>query len=63
MSPIKLSEILRPFESKWVALDPTRTKVIASGGSPDKVANEAKNKGENQPVILFVPSFDMEYVG
>ena len=64
MSPIKLSEILRPFEGKWVALNKARTTVLASGDSPEKVADQAKReKNEKQPVITFVPVFDVDYVG
>lgn len=63
MSPIKLNEILRPFEGKWVALDEAKTKVLASGDSPERVAHKAKEKSQGRPVITFVPAFDVDYVG
>lgn len=46
MKPIDLSKILRPFENKWVALTRDRKKVIASGATVKKVAQEANKKGE-----------------
>ncbi len=63
MSPLKLSEILRSFEGKWVALNKTRTEVLASGNSPEKVADKAREKSRERPVITFVPAFDVDYVG
>jgi hypothetical protein len=63
MSPVKLSEILRPFEGQWVALSHTRDKVLASGSSPEKVADKAKEKSKARPIITFVPTFDVDYVG
>lgn len=63
MSPVKLSELLRPFQGKWVALDKARTKIVASGNSPEKVAQEARSKAEEQSIMTFVPLLDLDYVG
>ena len=63
MSPIKLSKILSPFEGKWVALNKAENKVLASGTSPEAVANEARRKSKDEPLITFVPMFDLDYVG
>jgi len=63
MSPIKLSEILRPFEGKWVALNRRRTEVLASGSDPQKVLELAKQKSAERPILKLVPSFDMDFVG
>ncbi len=63
MSPVKLSEILRPFEGKWVALNKARNRVLASGTSPETVASEARQKGGEQAIITLVPMFDLDYVG
>ena len=63
MSPIKLSEILRPFEGKWVALNRKRTEVLASGDDPQKVLDLAKQKSTERPILRLVPSFDMDFVG
>ena len=63
MSPVKLSEILSPFEGKWVALNKAKDKVLASGASPVTVANEAREKSKDEPLLTFVPMFDLDYVG
>ena len=63
MSPIKLSEVLRPFEGKWVALNRKSTEVLASGEDPQKVADSAKQKSSERPILMLVPSFDMDFVG
>ena len=63
MSPIKLGEILRPFEGKWVAMNRRRTEVLASGDDPRKVLELAKHKSAERPILKLVPSFDMDFVG
>lgn len=63
MSPIKLSEILRPFEGKWVALNRKRTEVLSSGDDPRKVADLARQKSMERPILMLVPSFGMDFVG
>ena len=63
MSPVKLSEILRPFEGKWVALNRKRTEVLASGTDPQKVLESAKQKSTDRPILRLVPSLDMDFVG
>ena len=63
MSPVKLSEILRPFEGKWVALNRKNTEVLASGEDPQKVVDLAKQKSMERPILMLVPSLDMDFVG
>ena len=63
MSPIKLSEILRPFEGKWIAMNRQRTEVLASGDDPRKVLELAKHKSAERPILKLVPSFGMDFVG
>ncbi len=61
MSPIKLSEILRPFEGKWVALNRQRTEVLASGDDPENVLELATHKSAERSIIKLVPSFSMDF--
>ncbi|KKU12468.1 MAG: hypothetical protein UX18_C0023G0013 [Candidatus Azambacteria bacterium GW2011_GWC2_45_7b] len=35
-----LSSILKPYENKWVALSPDRTKIIASGETLEETASK-----------------------
>ena len=58
MSPINLSEALKPYERKWVALEKGSFKVVAHGQSLSAVQAEARQKGCENPVFTFVPSFD-----
>ncbi len=63
MKSIKLSEILRPFEGKWIAMNRQRTEVLASGDDPRKVLELAKHKSIDRPILKLVPSFSMDFVG
>ncbi len=45
----------KQYESKWIALKQGSTKVIAYGSSPKKVIEEARGKGEKNPVLTKVP--------
>ena len=63
MSPVKLSEILRPFEGKWVAMNRQRTEVLASGDDPREVLDLAKRKSVERPILKLGPSFGMDFVG
>lgn len=45
----------KQYESKWIALKSDSTKVIAYGSNPKKVIEEAREKGENNPVLTKVP--------
>ncbi len=63
MKPIDLSQILRKYEDKWVALDKSRTKVLAFGQSLEEALNLAKSKYAEVPIVTYVPRLDLDYVG
>jgi len=49
-----LTQILSPkYASKWIALNPAQTKVIASGKSPKAVLKAARKKNVRKPVVTF----------
>lgn len=52
-----LSKSLREktYESKWIALKSGSTKVLSYGINPKKVMQEAREKGESNPVLTKVP--------
>ena len=50
-----LSKTLKNISSKWVALSPITTKVIAVGMTPKSVMQKAKKMGTNNPVLTRVP--------
>ena len=49
------SRILRGYSSKWVALNPQTTRVVAVGNSPKIVIEKARKNGVNSPVLTRVP--------
>ena len=52
---LDLSKSLKGYSSKWIALKPQTTKVIAVGNSLKTVINKARNSGEDSPVLTRVP--------
>jgi hypothetical protein len=57
---LEKAEELRPYENKWVAL--VDDKVVASGDSPDEVAEKAERQGYTEYVFHLVPSFSKTYI-
>ena len=51
------------YEGKYVALRLISDRtVVASGGNPETVMQEARERGVTNPVIFFVPSHDITLV-
>jgi len=50
-----LSKSLKKYSSKWVALKPATTKVVATGNSPKSVLKKARKVGIDSPVLTRVP--------
>ena len=50
-----LSESLKGYSSKWIALKPQSTKVIAVGNSPKIVIEKARKNVVDSPVLTRVP--------
>jgi hypothetical protein len=48
-----LQERLLEHPGKWVAM--TKTELLGVGGSPDEVLHLAAEKGEDRPILYFVP--------
>jgi hypothetical protein len=51
---------LEPYENKWVAL--VDDKVVASGDSPQEVAEKVEEKGYTDVVFHLVSSFSKIYI-
>lgn len=64
-SPISmnLSVLVKKYGGKWVALDKTSTKVVASDLSAKKVYKTAVNKGYDIPKLFKVPAKNIPYIG
>lgn len=64
-SPISMniSALVKKYGGKWVALDETSTKVVASDRSAKKVYKTAINKGYEIPKLFKVPAKNIPYIG
>ena len=60
--PIDLSELLRPYRGKWVALSQDETKVLGSGATIDEALEGAHREGEQQPIVIRVPESVAAYL-
>lgn len=56
MPAIDMTEILKPYEDKWVALTDDN-KVVGSGDTLEEASKEAKKNGYDDPIFMIVPSF------
>jgi uncharacterized protein DUF5678 len=54
VEPLRLSEILRGFEGKWVALK--RGKVVAAAGNADALFKQLRAKRIQDASVLRVPT-------
>ena len=61
MAPLDLSQILKNYEGKWVALSDDNTKVYGSGKTAQEVAQEAKSQGHPEFTLLFVQPSNFLY--
>lgn len=50
-----LSKSLKGYSSKWIALKPQTSKVVATGNSPRSVVDKARKSGVESPVLTRVP--------
>ena len=50
-----LSEVLKKYSNKWLALDENTQKVVASGQTPKQVLDHARRKGVEHPVLTKAP--------
>ncbi|GEM_PF-7023201 len=63
MKALKLAELLRDYDGKWVALNRARTQVLASARSLDEVLRAADKIKSEKPIISYVSPLDLEFVG
>lgn len=50
-----LSKVLKEYSNKWIALDPEKMKVVASGTEPKTVLEQSRKKGIDNPVLTRAP--------
>lgn len=51
---------IEKHSDKWIALDASRSKIIASGGDFQKVYDDA-NKMVDKPLLIKVPRLDASF--
>lgn len=59
--PIDLSEKLKPYENKWVALSLDHKDVLGAGDNLKEAKQEAEKKGKKY-LFLKLPPFNVNYV-
>ena len=59
---INLSSQLENCENQWAALSPDMTKVISCDHSMERAIEKAKMNGEDNPVMMKVPSKSGSYL-
>ena len=50
-----LSKVLKKYSNEWIALEPQKMKVVASGKEPKKVLEESRKRGVARPVLTRAP--------
>lgn len=61
LAPIDLSEKLRQYENKWVALSLDHKTVLGAGNTL-KEAKEAAEKKNQDYIFIKLPPFDVSFV-
>ncbi len=61
---IDMSKILKGLEGKWVALSLKQGQftISGSGNSAEEAVNRASQKGEDDPILIRVPTKAMSYI-
>lgn len=57
-----LSQLLRKYRDRWIALSSDEERVVASGTSMKKVMEEAQKQGEKDAIITRVPAEFKAYI-
>ena len=58
-----MSQILKDYEGKWVALSDDNGTVYGVGNTAKQAAEDAQLKGHPDFTLLFVQPFDLLYCG
>lgn len=59
--PIDLSNILKPYDRKWVALSFDHKRVLAAGNTVREVREKTTKQNEKY-LLLKLPPFNISYV-
>lgn len=59
--PVDLSNKLKPYENKWVALSTNHKKVLGSGDTLEEAELEAQ-KTKEKYIFIKLPPYDVSYI-
>jgi Family of unknown function (DUF5678) len=62
VSTTDLSQLLRPYSSGWVALSSDETRVVAAADTLKRTEEEAKERGEEHPLLIKVLPPERGYI-
>ena len=54
-TPVNLAELLAPYKGEWVALSHDANTVLGHGPTIDDAIKQARDKGENRPILIKAP--------
>ena len=63
MNAIYLSEVIKKYKNKWVALSSDNKTVVATGDTLNQVLSIANKKGSKKPSVFKVPNVENSFVG
>jgi len=52
---VDLSELLRPYKGKWVAISGDKSQVLCAALTIEEVLSQSENYKDREPIILRVP--------
>ena len=58
---LDLSQVLKPYENKWVALSPDKKKVSSSGNSLKEVFDKLDSEQQKKVSVMKVLPLDIKY--
>ena len=59
---IDLSEVIKPYEDKWVALSSDQTTVVSSGDTLKEVESRLDPHQLSEVIFMRVPPFDKLFI-
>ena len=57
MDVAAISDELKKFENKWVAIDESEEKIVGVGENAFEATSEAERRGYQDTILFKVPSF------
>lgn len=57
------TEIQKKYKGQWVALDDDEETVVGAGNTVKDALKEARNNGNTDPILAYMPERIVSYVG